>query len=270
MLEEDRLQNILEVMLGPNWKVDNIGWPGARPLDYLMQTHQAITLGLKPDLIVADLSPHRFLPSRGYVRLDKRGDNLKWFRLEMPSREAISSLNSELIKKLVIHKVGLLFGFYDYLDYLFVSKIYWPSKQKKMGDEKRKRAILESARITAGIWDTLQVNENTMLSSGPKRDYALFTQDLKSRNLPLLVVLLPAGHPGFIERYFSKKAQENLDKTYEVTKEWLEASNTPYLDLYHKIPSEHYDDMSHIYTRAGNKIITDAIHEWMKNKKMVP
>ena len=263
----DRLEDLTEEALGARWQVFNFARPGARTLDMLMQVHQAQTLVGDVELVVLPLFVSKFQVGDPYVRLDKRGDNLKWLRLSTSSGPVLDSFGAEYLKKLTIHKLGLLVGFYELLEHQFVERVQQPSDRARMRSDPpaRRRAIDAKSDRHAQMWGGVAFDEAAFGTTGAAQDLSLLIDNLKAQGIPLLIVLIPAGNMDVVDRKFSPEGKANLERARQASRSWCAQRDVPSIDLTQRLPGQLYDDFTHLKEVEGNAIITRAITAWMSS-----
>ena len=267
-----RLQDLMEAELPDDWSARNFARPGARTLDMLMQVYQAETLMGRVDRVVLPLFVTKLAVGPGYIRLDKRGDNLKWLPLTGRAPAPSEILNDEEQKKLVIHKLGLLVGFYDLIEYLYVEHFQSPRERAEMRlDPPSRRAKInaKNARRAKG-WDTYELDwtdrrdmqRGRIATSQAAIDLDLLIRVLEDKGIPLLIIWLPMGNMDIVRDTFSPRAQANLARVAEVARGWSDARGVPSVDLIHGLPGVHYDDFTHLKTVEGNRIVAHIAAQW--------
>jgi hypothetical protein len=197
--------------------------------------------------------------------LDKRGDNLKWLPLASSSLPALETFDWELRKKLVIHKTGLLMGFYDLLEHLFVTGLKWPHERETMWqDPAPRRAKIDAKNVRrAQGWDQRVVDRDAILQSRAAKDLELLVDYLRERKIPLLIVWLPVGNMDIVRQQFSPRAQQNLEAVRRLSLEWSRARGVTHIDLVDGLPGPYYDDFTHLRDVRGNQIVANAVAGWV-------
>jgi len=207
--EGERLEDLLSRELGDSYQVFNLARAGARPLDLLLQIHRGEMILGRVHRVVLPLTQDRLVVAdpRRHTRLDQRGDNLKWLALSTDSRRTFSTFDGELWRKLVVHKLGLLFGFYDALQEEFVEHVQSPWERDRMRRDspRRRRAIQRKIRELAGFWDAFSPSR-LRLDNAAGRDLALAVEYTRRTGIPLLIVLLPVGNMDVVRAEFSPRA----------------------------------------------------------------
>ena len=260
----DRLQDLTPERIPEGWLVHNYAWPGARPLDILLQIQKAETLLGHVDRVVVPLSVSRFRVGDPYLRLDKRGDNLKWLHADSLSLPTLETLDHEHKKNLLIHKLGLLMGFYDWIELMVVKNIQWPHEREiALNDPPKRRAKINAkTRRRATQWDTVPINPESFLESPAARDMDLLVDYLDAQSIPLLIVWLPVGNMDAVAATFSEKGRARLEEVRRLAVQWSRSRGVDHIDLVHSFKGEHYDDFTHLKTREGNQVIVDAVANW--------
>ena len=254
-----------------DWQVHNFAWPGARTLDILLQVQKAETLLGRVDRVVLPLFVNKFIVGEPYIRLDKRGDNLKWLHLDSGALPVAETFDDELQRKLLIHKLGLLVGFYDLLEYLFVQHQQWPGQRQRMRKDPpdRRAKINAKNQRRARIWDERNITPQEVTTSGAARDLNLLVDYLKRRGIPLLILWLPPGNMDVVKENFSPRAQQNIQAARAIAMEWSAAHGVDHVDLFHALPGAYYDDFTHLNDVRGNRIIAEAAAQWVDPQKTV-
>ena len=144
----ERLQDLLGAEMGAEWTVVNHARPGARTLDIFMQVDQARLFHGEPDAVILPLQVSKLMPWESPVRMDKRGDNLKWWDVDLSS-PLWTSFNEEYRRKVLIHKLGLLAGFLDGIEYLYVEHVQNPLEREQMRKDAPKRQERIAKKIVA-------------------------------------------------------------------------------------------------------------------------
>jgi hypothetical protein len=257
----ERIEDRLQTALGPQWRVWNAARPGARTLDMLLQLHQARTLHGDPDLVVLPLFVTKFAVDKPYLRLDKRGDNLKWLRLDSAAGPVLDSLDTEHWKKLAIHKAGLLVGFYDLLEYAWIEAVQSPNERAAMRahDAGRARAIEAKIASHAREWQRIDPTAPGFADGPAARDLDLLVTYARTERIPLLILLIPVGNMDAVARVFSPLAQQHLEQARQVTRAWCERRGVAAVDLTDAIPGRTYDDFTHLNRVDGNDVLASAV-----------
>jgi hypothetical protein len=260
--EGQRLEDLLARELGDAYQVFNLARAGARPLDLLLQIHRGELILGRVHRVVLPLTLDKLVipDPRRHARLDKRGDNLKWLSLTTASRRTYSTFDGELWRKLVVHKLGLLFGFYDALEEEFVEHLQSPWERDRMRRDspRRRRAIQRKTRELAAFWDQLSPAQRR-LDNAAGRDLGLTVAYPRQRGIPLLVALLPVGNMDVVRAEFTPRARANLEALRQASLAWCRQQGVPCVDLTQRLPGAHYDDFTHLRHVAGNQIIVDAV-----------
>lgn len=262
--EGERLQDLMEEESDGVWQVMNHAKPGARTLDIFMQVHQGLWLQPRVDAVVLPLQVSKLMPGESPVRMDKRGDNLKWWNVDFKSPLWLS-FNDEYRKKVLIHKIGLLFGFLDLGEFLFVREFQSPRERKEMRENSSRRQEKIAAKIEKieEHWETTSIDKDAVYATRAAQDLAFLVAELNTRSIPLLIVLVPAGNPEITGRDFSASAQMHLKEAAEATRSWCKDQGVPVVDLVDTLPGEAYDDFSHLKGVSGNKMISRAAAQWL-------
>ncbi len=261
----DRLEDRTPVVL-PRWQVRNFAWPGARTLDMLLQVHKAQTLLGRVDRVVLPLFVTKFAVAPPYIRLDKRGDNLKWLRADSSSLAVTVTLDDEHEKKLLVHKLGLLVGFYDLLEQLYVERVQWPAERDAIaGDPAERRARIDAKNAgRARSWNDRNVDADAIATSPAARDLDLLAKYLEGQGIPLLVVWLPVGNMDIVRARFSETARDNLATVRQAALEWTRSRGIDHVDLVDALPGRYYDDFTHLDEVAGIEVVVDAVSAWVR------
>jgi len=263
--EGDRLQDLLADQLPSPWAARNFAWPGARTLDILMQFHKAETLVGDVERVVLPLFVTKFNVGSNYIRLDKRGDTLKWLPWGEDFGRVYERLSTAERKALLIHQMGLLVGFYDLVEYLYVEHLQSPNERAVMRRDpahRRARINAKNARRAAN-WDTYAGDVATVNESQAARDLELLVDTLAARQIPLLIIWLPVGNMDLVRETFTPRAQANLEAMRRQAHAWTKARGVETVDLVDRLPGAYYDDFTHLNQVAGNQVLVDAIKDWI-------
>ncbi len=260
-----RLQDLAETALAPTWQVFNYGRPGAFALDILLQLQEAQRFSGRVDAVVLPLFVSKFLVTGPYARLDERGDNLRWLRLDSTACDVVATFGTELWKKLVIHKAGLLFAVYDLLQYAYIEAVQSPQERDHMRTNPPERRVAIEAHVIghARTWDTATLAPATFLDSPAARDFRLFVAYAKTEHIPLLIALIPNGDPEEIALQFSPRAKANLDMARVQMLDWCQQQGVAAVDLTDRLGGHVYDDFTHLKDVRGNRVIVDAVQRWV-------
>ncbi len=258
-----RLQDLLEDKM-PGWQVFNHARPGAQPLDYYMQVHQALWLHPRVDAVVLPIQVSKLMPGENPVRMDKRGDNLKWWNVDLSS-PLWASLNNEYRKKVLIHKAGLFFGFLDMAEYLYVEEIQSPMERAQMRENSadRQKKMAAKAKRVATYWNDYTVDIARVMTSRGVQDLAFLIADLKARAIPIHAILVPGGNPTIVRDHFPPQAKQTLRDAAEATRHWCRAMDISYTDVIDALPGESYDDFYHLKELPGNDRVAEAAKAWL-------
>lgn len=266
--EGQRLEDLLGRELGDAYQVFNLARAGARPLDLLLQIHRGELILGPVHRVVLPLTLDKFVIAdpRRHARLDKRGDNLKWLALSRDSRRTVATFDAELWRKLVVHKLGLLFGFYDALEEEFVERLQspWERDQMRRDSPRRRRAIQRKTRELARFYDALPP-DRLRLDNAAGRDLVLAVEYTRRKGIPLLVVLLPVGNMDVVKSEFSPRARANLEALRRASLDWCRQQDVPCVDLTQRLPGAYYDDFTHLKHVAGNQIIVDSVKGFVRS-----
>ncbi|MCO4760203.1 MAG: SGNH/GDSL hydrolase family protein [Myxococcales bacterium] len=261
MDDGDRIQDLLAADVS-KYHVVNLARPGARTLDMALQVHQAALLGLSPSVVVAPMFVSKFRSTEGYIRLDKRGDQLKWLELSRSGR-FFASFDAQYKKKVLIHKIGLLFGFFDLAEHLYLQHVQWPIERSRMRKDPpaRRAKIQKKLKAHAKVWEAAGTSDELLFNTGSAHDFELLAADVKARGARLIVVLIPAGNMDAARASFSDVALGKLEKTRRQVHAYLKRRNIEVVDVVDELPGRHYDDFTHMKTREGNAILARAVQQ---------
>ena len=261
-----RLQDQVESMTEGEWQAFNHARPGARTLDIVMQAHQARWFHDRVDAVVLPLQISKLMPWESPVRMDKRGDNLKWWNVDLES-PLWASFDEEYKKKVLIHKIGLLMGFLDLGEFLFVEHIQSPKEREEMRADppKRREKILKKIEAIEDHWTETSVVVQDVFDSQAARDLEVLVEDLQTAGIPLLVVVVPTGNPQVVQEQFSEEAQRHIKEAEEATLAWCKNHNLTVVNLATSLPGSAYDDFAHLKGIEGNKAITLPVVEWLRS-----
>ena len=245
--EGQRLQDLVEKETEYAWQAFNHARPGARTLDIVMQSHQARWFHDRVDAVVLPLQISKLMPWESPVRMDKRGDNLKWWNVDFDS-PLWASFNEEYRKKVLIHKIGLLMGFIDLGEFLFVEHLQSPKERAEMRENSQKRQDKIKRKIQAieAHWAETPVSQTEVFASQAANDLEVLVSDLKAAGIPLLVVVVPAGNPGVVKERFSPLARKHLQQAEEATLAWCRQHDLPVINVVDDLPGTAYDDFAHL------------------------
>jgi len=263
--EGERLQDLVGHELDGEVEVLNHAKPGARTLDIFMQVHQALWFHPRMDAVIIPLQTSKLLPWESPARMDKRGDNLKWWDVDLDS-ELWASLNMEYRRKVVIHKAGLLVGFIDMIEYLYVTHIQSPRERAEMREDRpsRREKIKRKIRDISQHWNDTPVVQSEVFESQASQDLEMLVRDLKERDVAILIVIVPTGNPELVSEVFSAQAQRNIEDARLTTVAWCNRNEVDFVDLSKSLPGSAYDDFSHLKGVEGNQVIASAVSQWIK------
>jgi hypothetical protein len=198
--------------------------------------------------------------------MDKRGDNLKWWNVDFQS-PLWTSFNEEYKKKVLIHKIGLLMGFLDLGEFLFVEHIQSPKEREEMRADSPKRRDKIQRKIEAiqDHWATTSVVPQDVYNSQAAQDLEVLVHDLKTARIPLLVVVVPAGNPEVVRESFSTEAQHNIKEAEKATLAWCAKHKLPVVNLATSLPGSAYDDFAHLKGIEGNEAISRPVVQWLED-----
>jgi hypothetical protein len=271
--EPERLQDLANRGLPPGWQAFNFGAPGAFTLDIWLQAQQALTLTGRVDALVLPLFVGKLAPAKAYARLDERGDMLKWLRLEPASAPALQALDSELTKKLAIHKAGLvLFGAWDLGEHLFNQQLKNPWERQRMLDNspERRAGIQRKVADHARDWHAARPTLESYTASPAAQDLELLVQWAKAQQIPVLVLVIPDGDPDAIAAHYSPEAKQHLAEALAVVQAWCDARGLAHRDLTQALAGGLYDDFTHLNAVRGNQILVDAALHWLRSQPGLP
>ena len=260
-----RLQDLVEAETDHQWQAFNHARPGARTLDIVMQAHQALWFHERVDAVVLPLQISKLMPWESPVRMDKRGDNLKWWNVDFDS-PLWASFNEEYRKKVLIHKIGLLMGFIDLGEFLFVEHIQSPKEREDMraNSQKRQDKIQRKIGQIESHWTKTPVVQSEVFACQAAQDLEVLVSDLKRSGIPVLVVLVPAGNPKVIADSFSPEARKHLEQAEAATLAWCEEHDLPVVNVVDTLPGTAYDDFAHLKGLEGNQMISTSVVKWLK------
>lgn len=259
-----RLQDL--TALGPDWQVFNFARPGAFALDMLLQYDQARTLIGPVDAAVLPLFVGKLAQRGPYARLDERGDNLKWLRLHDDAAPVLQALDGELRKKLAIHKIGLLFGFYDLLLHLWVDGVQAAQERQRMRDNPADRQAGIAQRIAehARDWHQRGLLPEDLRDGRAAQDLALLIARLRSHGTPLLIVLIPDGDPSKIDSAFSEQAKRHHQQAREAMARWCLERGVAFADATDQLGGGVYDDYTHLRDVRGQRVLASYAERWVQ------
>jgi hypothetical protein len=266
-----RFQDWLQRDFGRDWSVVNFAEPSAQTGDFYLRLAQAELLGVKPDIVVIGLAPHKLVPDApGAMRLNEDGANLSWLPLDAEGYRYYQTLDDHLKRITVIRKAGLLFGFYDGLRALSLEYLEWPLQRKRRAQASegaRSAWIQRHTRELEERWhdaqDTTQVE-----GSDRARDFAFLIEALRARNVPVVVVMPPALHPVALGA-LSPSALQHMSSVYEQTQELCARLAVPVLDFNaparrQSFVSAEWDDLNHLRSPACWKRMARAVYEFFR------
>lgn len=259
----DRLEDVTQP--GASWQVFNFARPGAFTLDMLLQYDQARTLVGRVDAAVLPLFVGKLAQRGVYARLDERGDNLKWLRLHSDAGPVLNTLDTELRKKLAIHKAGLLFGFFDLAQYLWVDWIQSAQERQRMraNPPDRQSGIAARVREHAQAWEQRGLTAEDLREGRAAQDLELLVQRLRAQGTPLLVLLIPDGDPELMIQHFSRRAMMHHDAARKAMAQWCEGQGVAYADLTEGLGGHVYDDYTHLKDVRGQRRLAAAAEGWI-------
>lgn len=270
--QPQRLQDLGEAALAPQWQVFNYGRPGAFALDILLQVQEAQRLTGRVDAVVLPLFVSKFLVTGPYARLDERGDNLRWLLWNGFAAEVVRTFPStELYKKLAIHQAGLLFGAFDLLQYAYIEQVQSPDERAHMRANPPERRVAIEAHIVghARTWQDLDWNPKRLTDSPAAKDLELLVRYAQKQRIALLILLIPDGDPDEIAAQFPPKAQANLQAARQTMRGWCGRQGVGFADLTDRLGAHLYDDYTHLKDVRGNQILVDAAKRWV-GRGLVP
>ena len=262
----ERLEDMFNADPASGRQAFNFAHAGARTLDMLMLIGKGRMLLGRVDMVVLPLFVDKFMISDDYIRLDKRGDDLKWLDLGASTADLRAEFDREMWKKLVIHKAGLLTGVYDLGEQLYIDYIQSPMERADMLNEspQRRAKIIEKTKATGERWDKTDITAEWYKNNQAARDLSLAVDYARKEGIPLLAVLIPAGNPEAAAELFSERAQSNLELVRRATAGWCRERNLPVVDLVEVMPGRCYDDFPHIKSPECNRLTVDAVNEKLK------
>ena len=131
--------------------------------------------------------------------------------LERQQGVAVEDVEHGEVQAFALQKLSLLFGFVDGLQTVWTECVDQPQDLRALATRGRERqhAIFKHAEREAVRWER-ELELGSFEAFGalpPGRDLARFFEELKSRNVRTLVLILPKAHTGLVERIFSRTAR---------------------------------------------------------------
>jgi hypothetical protein len=270
-----RFQDWLQHYVGSDWSVVNFAEPSAQAGDYYLKLIEAETLGIKPDLVVVGLAPHKLVPeSVGSMRLNDNGTNLGWVPLDREGYRFYQTLDEPLKRVALTRKAGMLFGFYDALRALSLEYVEWPMQRRRRARASESRRSEWIRRHTVELEQRWEHAEDTteLTATQQAKDFTFFVEALRARHIRAVAVMPPALHPAAL-RMLSTSALHNLNRVYHQTLELCARLGMPVLDF--NAPDKRrdfrpaeWDDLDHLRAPACFHRMARAVYDFIQSQHM--
>ena len=222
MAKGSRFQDWLERELGPDWSAVNVAAPASQPGDYYLQLAQAELLGVKPEVVIIGLTPHKLVPETEHApRLAEDGVNLRWLPLTREGLRFYRSLDPGLQRSTWVYKAGLAFGFWDALRLLWLEQVEWPFNRYQRAHrrpEQRREWIAGKARELDLRWQHVDAELAGLRARSTREvaDLTFLVEALRARHVRVLAVMPPGFHTG-VYQSLSASTLTNLSQAYRET-----------------------------------------------------
>lgn len=222
MAKGNRFEDWLQRELGPDWTAVNFAAPASQPGDYYLQLAQAELLGVKPELVVIGLTPHKLVPEvADSPRLAEDGINLRWLPFTAEGKRFYSTLTPHEQRMTWVYRAGLLFGFCDMLQALWREQVEWPInryQRARRSPEQRRTWMASRARELDERWQNVDAELARLRARRTReiRDLAFLVDALRARHTRVAVLMTPGFHTG-VYQTLSARTLENLQQAYRET-----------------------------------------------------
>jgi lysophospholipase L1-like esterase len=265
-----RFQDWLQRYIGSDWSVVNFAEPSAQTGDFYLRLAEAELLGVRPDLVVIGLAPHKLVPDAiGAARLNEDGTNLGWLPLNREGYRYYRTLDPHLQRMALTRKAGLMFGFYDGLRALSLEYLEWPVQRRRRAhapESQRSAWIQQHSLELERRWHDAQ-DTTPVDKTDRSQDFTFLVEALRARRIRAVVVMPPALHPAAL-RTLSPRALHNLYVVYQETLELCARLAVPVLDFNAEdkrtsFVSAEWDDLNHLRAPAGFQRMARAVYDFI-------
>lgn len=272
----ERIEDHLERAM-PGARAYNLGRPGAFIGDYYLLLEKG-RWAVEPEVVVAFFAPVKFhfradLPAgsspRPPLRLSPELAELRWLPFDAHGYRFWKTLSGADRAAAAVQKLALWnAGYYEVLNGIYEPYLLWPNRRRMMlaGGPEWERKTLARIKASARQWDRefMEVDEATFQRFAQVRDFLFLADRVRRDGKLFLAVLLPAGNPAMIERYFSPAARQRLEHTRRSVAGWLERQDLLLVDLsgpeiVREITPDMFDDLHHLKDGRAIAVIARRI-----------